>query len=256
MTALKPMHLSRRPVRGRVVVFYRVEPDVARGLLPSELRPRITAGSAIVVLCYTHLGRLETRFLPHRLATSHHLAYRVSAEAAGENGPTCSTWVAHRETSSRIGARWNEKVFRHGHGRSRFSIEDDACELTLRVESSRGDELFLRASACESTGTVFSQPNDVGEFFRNDGTIRPHGVFAREADVVDAHNAFVPEPLALIELRSAFFEDPDRFPSGSVAIDGAWRLTSTRTRSVRERTAHGAERGVLDASDSSPLPAV
>ncbi len=253
------MRLTRRPVLGRIVVFHRVDPDVAARLLPSEWTPRTVGGSAIVVLSYTRLGALATKFLPAARASSHDLAYRVAAVAPNGARASSCTWVARRETSSLLGAHWRGRALQHDHGRAKFELADEATEVRLRVHSSRGAELTLHAACCGAQpfeDALIDRPCEVSEFFLKDGQVQPHGVLSRDADVIDAREAFAPEPLVLHELSSAFFDDEDVFPPGSFEVDAAWRRASTRLRGTHAKSAlrpgrHG------QATDAAPaFPAV
>ena len=258
MPSLTSLSSVRRPVRLRVVVLYRLSDASAERQLPPELAPRLVHGSAIGTLSYTHLGSLGSRFLPARRASSHHVAYRVAATCRSSGADV--TWVVRRETSSRVGARWSETILRRTHGRARFSLDADATGFELRAEAARRDldpheALYLRAAPCLRTGTLFPSRRDVETFFRDAGDVRPHDVIAREADRIDASHAFAPEPLTLFELRSAFFDDRDRFPDAPV-IDGAWRLVPQRLRPIFEptRARHGT---LAPASERSrALPAL
>ena len=225
--AFPHLRMARRPVRSRVLVFHRVPVEAATRMLPDGLRARVVQGSAVAVLCYTWLGSLAHALLPGGRGSTHHLSYRIAAER--DEGPT--TWVARRETSSRLGARWNETILRREHGRSSFRLEKDAFSLKLTVESARGEELYLHVELADRTGALFSLPEQVRQFLDQAGEVRPHDVLAPEADAIDARNAFAPEPLHVFELRSAFL---DEHLSGTAVVDGAWRLVPRRSQPARE----------------------
>jgi hypothetical protein len=244
MATLTTLGLGRRPVRLRVVAFYRVRARAAAEVLPSGWTPRLVEGSAIGVVSYARLGSLESRFLPHRSATSHHLSCRIAAEADGEH----TTWVAQRRTSSRFGA--------HGkHGRAAFELDDDAFGLTLRVDGTHREELFVRAHVCERTGTLLGTPDAVTDFLARAGEVRPANVFAPEADAIDASGSFAPEPLVVSELRSSFFDGGEFFPGACAQLDGAWRLVEKRVQPSDTRMQRRA-RAMRATEESSALPAV
>jgi len=249
MSAFTNLRLGRRPVHSRVIVFHRIDPDAGARLLPDEVRPRLVEGHALAVLCYTRLGCLEGRFLPHRRSSTHHLDYRIAGEQ--EDG-TPTTWAVRRETSSRLGARWNETVLRRGHGRSTFELEKDAYKLRLAVRSAQREELFLHVECTPATtvpGALLPTPAAVQDFLDHSGSVRPHDVLAPEADRIDARNAFTPEPLNVFELRSSFFDEHFR---ESARLDGAWRLASRRLHPVHARTT----RKLREMLSNDGLPAV
>lgn len=224
-------------MRCRILVVYRVEPGVASRLLPEGLSPRLVQGRAVGLVCYTRLGTLRSRFLPRQGAALDHLAYRFAVEREGSTGSEEGTWVQHRETSSWLAGRLGERFVRGEYGRSRFQLQEQAFGLELRVESERGEELYLRAEACGApTGSMFSRPQELEGFLDASGAVRPLDVFAPEADQIDLNEGFAPEPLSVFELRAPFFEDERHFPPGTAVLDSAWRLVTRRAQPVHERS--------------------
>jgi len=224
--------IGNRPVRSRVLVLYRVDPGVAAGLLPAGMRPRLHHDQAVGLICFTRLGSLRSRFLPTRGAMSDHLDYRFAVERDG----TEKSWVLHRETSSWLGGRLGERIVRGKYVRSRFEIQEGTFELELRVESERGEELYLRAEACgTSPAKLVPTPHDLERYLMACGAAEPHDVLAPEVDRIDAQDGFAPQPLSIFELRSSFFENRQLFPSGTATVDGAWKLVNTRLERTPER---------------------
>jgi hypothetical protein len=265
MSTLSSLRLGRRPVRSRVVVLYRMTPHVARELLPEHLRPRLVQGYAVATLAYTRLGSLESRFLPQRRASTHHLAVRIAAErpvtgasagtgggaSGGTGGSELTTWVAHRRTSSRLGTRWGGRILRRESGHARFVLEESPFGLSLHVQGPQAEELALRLETCARAGSLFATPRAVEELLETSGAVRPHDVLAPEADAIDCSRCFAPEPLGVFELRSAFLDDPATFPPGSVELDGAWRLAPKRLQPVQARSTERV-RARLAAGEAFP----
>lgn len=241
------LHRAVRPVRTRLLLAYRMQPEAAQALLPSGLRPRETHGSAVGLLCYTRLGTLRSRFLPHQGSSTDHIAVRFAVE--DEAGNPKGSWVVRRETSSLLGARFGEHILRWDHGRASFEIEEDAFGCRLRVESARGEELLVRAEcAPRSSGVLFPSPRSLEVYLDDCGTVRPTDVFAPEADILDGGANLAPEPLAILELRSSYFDDE----RGAV-LDSAWRLVERRSNPLPVRV---LGRQLTPRVDTSALPAL
>lgn len=239
---LPSLYLGRRPVHGRVLVLYRVDPSVAAQSLPAGMRPHLVGGVAVGTVCYTRLGSLRSRFLPRprQGADSDHLAYRFAVDVQDAAGPHVASWVVRRETSSRLAARWNS-VGR----RSRFSLVEDAARIELRVENAEGEELYLRAQVGDrGAGSLFATARAVEAFLDECADVRPHD--ALDADRVDTRS-MAAEALAVSEVRSVYFGDERRFPRGTIELDSAWRLVARRVEPVRARAGFGLRQG-----ESSP----
>jgi hypothetical protein len=253
MGVFSPMQLARRPVRSRVLAIYHGNPAALAERLPASVRPRLVHGRALVVLCYTRLGTLGSRFLPHRGACSNHLAYRVLVERERRGALQPETWVARRETSSRLGAGLGERLFGKEHGRATFAIEEQDRTFTLCVSSGRGEELYLRAEpAPGSESRLFPGGREVQALLRASGDVHPADFLVPEADAIDARGELAPEPLIVHEIRSTFLDDPATFPEGTLEFDSAWRLVDRRLEPVR--ALHFAP-SVRPAASSPAFPA-
>ena len=234
------------------MLAYRVEPRAARTLLPAGLRPRTLQGSAVGLLCYSRLGSLRSRFLPHQGSTTDHIAVRFAVE--DEAGTPRGSWVVRRETSSRLGARFGEHILRWHHGRASFEVEEDAFGCKLRVESERGEELLLRAeNAPRSNGVLFPSPKSLEVYLDECGTVRPPDVFAPEADGFVSGSRWAPEPLTVLELRSSYFDEDRLIEHPNVTLDSAWRLVERRTNPLAVRV---LGRKLTPRPDASALPAL
>jgi len=249
MASFPALPLGRRPVRGRLLVVYRVESRALTALLPEGLEPRLERGCALVSACFTRLA--PAGLFRARGASSDHLAYRIPVRRREKQGWVEATWIARRETSSWLEARCGTHFLRGDYGRAQFRIEEDAFGLELAVEGDQGRTFYLRGERAPARpNSVFAGPRALEEFLEHEGVIEPHDLFAPEADTLSGCTGLAPEPLAVFEARSAFLEESRLFPPGSVELDSAWRLTAQRTvtRPSRERR--------RAAGDLPPLPAL
>ena len=252
MAAFPALPLGRRPIRCRCLVVYRIAPERVAPLMPSGLRPRLVQGYAVGAACYTRLGP-GPLFRLHERGTggSDHLSYRFAAQR--ENGAGAS-WVARRETSSWLEARCGSKLLRGEYGRSSFRVQSDAFAIEIAVEGERGEEFYLRGEATGAAlNTLFPSAHALESFLREDRQVRPYDVFAPEADELELGGDFAPEPLAVFEARSAFFNESP-FAELRPEIDSAWRIVNHRLQGAARR--RPAFRGLPDTGSSVPaLPA-
>ena len=221
MASFGPLPLGRRRIQARVLVLYRVRPERLAALLPTGLAPRLLRGCAVAAACYT---RLEPVLPGTRAQGSEHLAYRF---AAARPDGTAAGFVARRATSSWLEARCS-RLLRGTQGRASFACSADPFALELCVRGTEGEEFYLRGeSAPAPSDALFAHPQALIEFLGAEEDVRPHDLFAPEADQLDLADGFAPEPLCAFETRSRFLSSAPFAPS-EVEFDSAWRLVTRR----------------------------
>ena len=77
----------------RILVNYRIDPEVAAKLIPDPFRPQIVGGYAIGGICLIRLARLRPRFLP--------AAWGFSSENAAESLRRHFRHVTQRDIETR-----------------------------------------------------------------------------------------------------------------------------------------------------------
>jgi len=251
MGGFRSLALGHRPIRCRILAVYHADPGVVLPLLPKGCEPRLSAGRAVAVACYTRLG--GARLLRGRTVGTDHLAYRIAIERPERSDRREGTWIVRRETSSWLEARCGAKLLRGEYGRATFRLCESpfGIELSVEGEEASGESFYLRAEASGMPrGSLFPTAAALEEFLGHQGDVRPLDVFAPEADWIDPGESFVPEPLAVFEERSSFFGDARVFPPRSVVLDSAWRLVTRRLALAEEPSRR--VRMVLAPGQSSP----
>lgn len=260
MGALSPFGIGRRPVLDRVLVLYRVLPEGLAACLPPGVRPRTRDGQAVLALCYTRLGQVESRWIPHRLAApSDHVDYRVfcdfEAPAGGQDagGSVPGAWVLRRTTSSRFEAQCGARLQRGEYARGRFDVESHELGIDLRVTGAESEELSLRAHAAPAwSGSLFGTLPDLEAFLADAAEVRPGDLLAPEADDLElGTGACALQPMRLLDVRCPFLE---RAPGGAplrAGLEGTVRVSSRRLIPVeapeRERRVRTAPAGAMPA---------
>jgi uncharacterized protein YqjF (DUF2071 family) len=82
-------------IERRLLVNYRVDPEVAASLLPAPLRPQLLNGWAVAGICLIRLGRLRPSWAPRWAGMrTENAAHRVAVEWDGTGrpavGPACT----------------------------------------------------------------------------------------------------------------------------------------------------------------------
>jgi hypothetical protein len=224
MTALTPtMHGL---IDRRMLINFRVQPDVVRKLLPPYFRPKLVKGWGMAGVCLIRLKEIRPRGLPLPCGlTSENAAHRIAVEW-DENGATREgVFIPRRDTSSSLQALAGGRVFPGVHHVADFEVTEGSDEFQLRMDS-RDDtthvEVHARCAKQIPKSSIFTSLNEASEFFMRgsvgySATQNPNCCDGLELFT----NQWPAEPLEVLALSSNFFNDANRFPLGSIRFDCA-----------------------------------
>src|SRR5690349_9232608 len=92
-------------VERRLLVNYRVDPEVAARMVPGPLRPQVVSGWAVAGICLLRLGRVRPGWAPAAVGVrSENAAHRVAVEWDGPDGVERGVYIPRRDTDSRLNA--------------------------------------------------------------------------------------------------------------------------------------------------------
>ncbi|MDA7980378.1 MAG: DUF2071 domain-containing protein [Pirellulales bacterium] len=210
----------------RILLNYRVEPQVLAGNLPSPFRPQVFDGWALAGVCLIRLRDIRMNWLPRICGLcSENAAYRAAVEWDSPTGVQRGVFVWHRVTSSRINALAGSRIFPGVHERQTFRVSESDETYCIQVEdgSSHGFQIDVQASLISPPGTL--TPSS----FANRATcvcgssvgysLTRHGKsFEGLRLEVDHDNA---QPMSVARQEIGFFQDEARFPKGTIHFDHA-----------------------------------
>ncbi|MDQ1172914.1 hypothetical protein QE430_001221 [Microbacterium testaceum] len=231
---------SRRPVTPiprmaatiaqRVLVNYRVDPDVARSLLPDGIRPQIVDDSSVAGVCLIHLTAFRPAwFTPAIGHRSRNAAHRIAVEWDGADGPQTGVYIPRRHSSSRLARLVGGRVFPGTHAPARVDFRTTANDLEVRVEA---DDLRVHLAAHRGPGTsfrssLFETLEESSTFFRKDAVgWSPTRSGALEGLRLET-DAWSVEPIDVTALSSTFF---DALPRGTAEFDHALLMHDVPTQ--------------------------
>lgn len=210
----------------RVLVNFRVDPDVLTTVLPAPFRPQIVNGFAIAGICLIRLKHIRPKFLPPILGvSSENAAHRIAVEwdAYGE---TCTgVFVPRRDTSSRLNGFAGGRIFPGIQNHSRFNVRETEHNFYISMHSRDNSTHVLvdgHRTSQLPTDSIFASLTEVSQFFEA-------GCLGYSPQASDGHfdgielrsfNWHV-QPLAVTKVDSSFFGDRNVFPVGSVTFDNA-----------------------------------
>lgn len=95
----------RATMERRILVNYRVDPDVLAAVLPAPFRPALVNGQGVAGICLIRLGDIRPAGLPAAMGlTSENAAHRIGVQWDTPHGPVTGVFVPRRDTSSRLAA--------------------------------------------------------------------------------------------------------------------------------------------------------
>jgi hypothetical protein len=218
----------------RILVNYRVNPDVLQAVLPPPFHPKLVRGVAIAGICLIRLRGVRPAFVPSWLGiSSENAAHRMAVEWQDATGRLREgVYIPRRDTSSRLNAFAGGRLFPGIHHHARFTVHEtaDRFEISLRSDDD-GNALTVRANlAAELPKTsVFGTLDHASRFFEGSSLGYSATPDARRFQGMELHcQRWQVEPLAVEEAHSSFFEDSSAFPPGSVELDCALLMRGIR----------------------------
>ncbi|OWK45036.1 DUF2071 domain-containing protein [Fimbriiglobus ruber] len=210
----------------RILVNYRVAPDILAALLPAPFRPKLHRGYGWVGICLIRLRHVRPAFLPSWLGiASENAAHRTAVEWDEDGHVREGVYVRRRDTSSRLNALAGGRLFPGIHSHAKFTVDETEKHLEVRVTS---DDGATRLSVVGDVATelpatsVFGSLAEASAFFQAgslgySATPDPRTFQGLE---LRCHRWQV-EPLHVSSVESNFFDDRGIFPPGSIEFDCA-----------------------------------
>lgn len=213
-------------IERRILVNYRVDPEVLAATLPEPFRPKLVDGMGMAGICLIRLARVRPKFMPAWVGiASENAAHRVAVEWGEGSELRGGVFVRRRDTSSRLNALAGGRVFPGEHHHADFEVQESRERYAVRMRSDDGDtSILLRALSAErfSSESVFSSLDEASAFFQGGSLGYSTTTDLRRFQGLELRcEVWQMEPLAVEEVRSSFFDDEDLFPRGSIQFDCA-----------------------------------
>ncbi len=211
-------------IERRILANYTADPEVLSKILPAPFRPKLFKGKAIVGICLIRLKSIKPKGFPNFIGvSSENAAHRVAVEWTDESGQICEgVYIPRRDTNLYINTLVGGKVFPGKHHFAQFNIHESNGNYHLDARSSDQNHIQIDArSASELTSeSIFDNLQEVSQFFEK-GSIgySPNGK-SFDGLKLNTYNWEV-SPLEVLNIKSTYFDDKNRFPEGSIQFDHA-----------------------------------
>lgn len=239
----------------RILVNYRVEPDVLARMLPNPFRPKLINGSGMAGVCLIRLKHIRPRFLPSFFGiSSENAAHRIAVEWNQNGEQKEGVFIPRRDTSSRLNAMLGGTLFPGEHHHAAFDVKehDDHYRIVLDSDDLKTHLLVEGFSASELPKTsVFGSIKEASDFFERGALGYSVTSKPGEFDGLELRSAgWHVTPLAIDKVESSFFDDRTLFPPGSIQFDCALLMRGIDHEWHGKESLH-ADRGLLISASAS-----
>lgn len=209
----------------RLLVNFRVDPDVLARHLPPPFEPKLIHGYGMVGICLIRLKHVRPRFAPSWLGIgSENAAHRAAVQWHDNGVLKEGVFIRRRDTNSRLNAWAGGRLFPGVHHHARFEVSETAEHLSVALQSDDGETRVAvrgRVSAQWPASSVFGSLAEASAFFQAGslgysvtadlGIYQGMELRCRTWDV---------QPLEIEEASSSYYDNPAIFPRGSIEYDG------------------------------------
>ena len=209
----------------RMLVNYRVDPDVLKKLLPPRFRPKIIGSVGIAGICLIRLKDIRPSGFPGLTGvSSENAAHRIAVEWEEEGRLREGVFIPRRDTSSRLNTLLGGRVFPVLQHHATFNVteRDDHYEIIIDCDDLK-THVAVEADIIEALpeSSVFGSLEQASAFFESGALgYSPGGANELHALELRSFNWKV-EALNVTRVESSFFEDREVFPPGTVEFDCA-----------------------------------
>lgn len=210
----------------RILVNYRVDPNVLTRLLPAPFRPQIVNGMGLVGICLIRLKQIRPAFLPAWCGiSSENAAHRMAAEWNDRGESHSGVYIRRRDTSSRLNSLAGGRLFPGVHHHAKFHVHETADEFAVALCSDDSDTSLSvrchRATQLAST-SMFRSTDEASEFFQSGSLGYSDCADATRFQGMELRcRNWTVQPLDVAEVQSSFFDNEQNFPRGSIQFDCA-----------------------------------
>lgn len=223
--------MTRRPtmvgtIERRLLVNYRVDPDVLARVLPWPFKPQLVHGYGIAGICMIRLAHLRPAGLPARIGmTTENAAHRIAVEWGARDAQRRGVYIPRRDTASSLTVLLGGRVFPGEHHRARFAVDERHGRYDVAFQSVDGSahaSVVARLADELHHRSVFGSLEEASRFFEvaplgYSATHRPGSFEGLELRC----GTWRVEPLDAEHVASSFFDDRSTFPPGAVEFDSA-----------------------------------
>ncbi|MBX0297642.1 DUF2071 domain-containing protein [Haloarcula nitratireducens] len=207
----------------RILVNYRIDPEVLAGELPAPFRPQTVQGYGIGGICLIRLRNLRPRGVPAVFGmSSENAAHRIAVEWDTDGDTRSGVYVARRDTDSQVNSMLGGTLFPGLFKPASFEVDEsnDRFEVAMTSEIDETQTAVTgKANGSLPEDSIFDSLQAVSAFMENGSMGYSPTEQEGEYDSMDLH---IPDwevqPFSVDAVKSSYFDD---FPAGAAKFDNA-----------------------------------
>jgi Uncharacterized conserved protein (COG2071) len=237
-------------VERRLLINYRLDPDLAATMIPAPFQPQLVNGWAVVGICLIRLGHMRPSGVPARLGLrSENAAHRFAVQWHDETGLRTGVYIPKRHSAAIVNVAVGDRLFPGRHERADFTTTESAETIAVAF-SARDSSCFVDAAVGIrdelADSELFASATEASNFFRTGAAgFSPTRGSARLDGLELSTTTWHIEAAHIHHVRSSFFDDRSIFPEGSIHLDSALVM--------RDVTVEWHSLGSLSPSNGKPL---
>ena len=214
------MSTIRGRMRRRLLLTYRVDPDVARTIVPAPFRPQIVDGSAVAGICLIALTELRPGWLQPRIGiATENSAHRFAVEWEEGEETRTGVYVTERHSSGVVPVIGGGRFFPGMQRRARFDIDESDTRFRVRMDAPEESVTADIDLTDEWESTLFPTIDAASDFYRAGAIGWSPRRDDRGAEALELTSTRWEVHAGRVNaVASSFF---DRLPPGAAEIDSA-----------------------------------
>jgi uncharacterized protein YqjF (DUF2071 family) len=207
----------------RILVNYRVDPEVLQRYLPERFKPQTFHGHGVAGVCLIRLRDVRPKALPCAPGIgSENAAHRFAVTWTEDGQERAGVYIPRRDTDSILNHMAGGRIFPGVHHLADFAVNESHPHYSVKLDSRDGDtHLSVAGIVVEAlpTDSIFSSLEEASTFFEGGSLGFSPG---REDCCYDGLELrtlnWSVKPLQVESAESSFFRE---FPQGSIELDHA-----------------------------------
>jgi uncharacterized protein YqjF (DUF2071 family) len=213
-------------IRRRILVNFRVDPEVIQTILPSRFRPKLHEGQAVAGICLIRLEHIRPKMLPEIVGiSSENAAHRIAVLWDDNGAAQEGVYISRRDTNSQLNHLLGGRLFPGEHHKAEFKVDESESRIAVSMKSSDGIvsvDVTGRISEGLPRTSIFRSLAETSSFFQNGSLGYSVTADSRRLDgLILQTKEWRVEALDVEAVYSSYFADESRFPKGSAEFDHA-----------------------------------
>lgn len=210
----------------RILINYRIKPEVVKALLPSHLEPLVINGFASGGICLLRLKNIGLKWAPSFLRiTSENAAHRFLVSYEKDGVVHRGVYIPRRDTDSMLNVALAGKLFSWPHYRAVFVVGEGNGKYAVSMQSGDGyTRLEVEAQRTDDfpSNSMFDSLTHASNSFKDCAVgVSPSTKRSEFKTIKLQTKTWHVTPLQVRGLKSSYFEDGSLFPHGTIQFDNA-----------------------------------